>query len=118
MWAIVQWLEAELEGVDRCVTPWLLVGMHRPMYVPYPHKSNRVVGRHLQARIASFCHTCLFAIALLTSPLLCCALDSLAERHVLFLRAFSLPPFVYLPMRGAATDSHALAVASKTGLGG
>lgn len=44
-----QWLEAELQGVDRCVTPWLLVGMHRPMYVPYPHKSNRVVGRHLQA---------------------------------------------------------------------
>ncbi|BDA43217.1 probable inactive purple acid phosphatase 27 [Coccomyxa sp. Obi] len=43
-----EWLEAELEGVDRCVTPWLLVGMHRPMYVPYPHKSNRVVGRHLQ----------------------------------------------------------------------
>lgn len=47
---LVQWLEAELAGVDRCVTPWLLVGLHRPMYVPYPHKSNRVVGRHLQAR--------------------------------------------------------------------
>ena len=46
----VQWLEADLRGVDRCRTPWLVVGMHRPMYVPYPHKSNRVVGRHLQAR--------------------------------------------------------------------
>lgn len=43
-----QWLEADLEDVDRCVTPWLFVGMHRPMYVPYPHKSNRIVGRHLQ----------------------------------------------------------------------
>ena len=30
------------------MTPWLFVGMHRPMYVPYPHKSNRIVGRHLQ----------------------------------------------------------------------
>ena len=44
----VQWLEADLADVDRCVTPWLFVGMHRPMYVPYPHKSNRIVGRHLQ----------------------------------------------------------------------
>ena len=46
--APAQWLEADLAGVDRCCTPWLVVGMHRPMYVPYPHKSNRVVGRHLQ----------------------------------------------------------------------
>ena len=30
------------------MTPWLFIGMHRPMYVPYPHKSNRIVGRHLQ----------------------------------------------------------------------
>lgn len=44
----MQWLEADLEGVDRCTTPWLFVGMHRPMYVPYPHKSNRIVGCHLQ----------------------------------------------------------------------
>lgn len=34
--------------MDRCVTPWLVVAMHRPMYVPFPHKSNRVVGQHLQ----------------------------------------------------------------------
>ena len=46
--SIAQWLEADLGDVDRCVTPWLFVGMHRPMYVPYPHKSNRIVGRHLQ----------------------------------------------------------------------
>ena len=45
---VLQWLEADLADVDRCVTPWLFVGMHRPMYVPYPHKSNRIVGRHLQ----------------------------------------------------------------------
>ena len=44
----MQWLEADLADVDRCVTPWLFIGMHRPMYVPYPHKSNRIVGRHLQ----------------------------------------------------------------------
>jgi len=30
--------------VDRCVTPWLVAAMHRPMYVVYPHKSNRIVG--------------------------------------------------------------------------
>ena len=37
-----------MAAIDRCMTPWLFVGMHRPMYVPYPHKSNRIVGRHLQ----------------------------------------------------------------------
>lgn len=40
----LQWLRQDLESVDRCSTPWLIVGMHRPMYVVYPHKSNRVVG--------------------------------------------------------------------------
>ena len=30
--------------MDRCVTPWLVAAMHRPMYVVYPHKSNRIVG--------------------------------------------------------------------------
>lgn len=69
VWVMAQWLEAELEGVDRCVTPWLLVGMHRPMYVPYPHKSNRVVGRHLQARIGSFCHPSLSALPCCASSL-------------------------------------------------
>lgn len=34
--------------MDRCATPWLAVAMHRPMYVVFPHKSNRVVGRHLR----------------------------------------------------------------------
>ena len=40
----MQWLELHLEGVDRCLTPWLVVGMHRPMYVVHPHKSNRIVA--------------------------------------------------------------------------
>lgn len=39
-----QWLQADLASVDRCVTPWLVVASHRPMYVVYPHKSNRDVG--------------------------------------------------------------------------
>lgn len=44
----MQWLEADLAGVDRCAAPWLAVAMHRPMYVVFPHKSNRVVGEHLR----------------------------------------------------------------------
>ena len=40
----MQWLEQQLEGVDRCLTPWLVVSMHRPMYVVHPHKSNRIVA--------------------------------------------------------------------------
>ncbi|KAI8466730.1 MAG: metallophosphoesterase [Monoraphidium minutum] len=43
------WLEAELASVDRCATPWLVLLLHRPAYVVYPHKSNREVGDHLRA---------------------------------------------------------------------
>lgn len=46
-----KWLEAELAAVDRCVTPWLVVLLHRPMYVVFPHKSNREVGEHIRAQI-------------------------------------------------------------------
>lgn len=44
---LVQWLEWHLEGIDRCITPWLVVGAHRPMYVVHPHKSNRIVAGQL-----------------------------------------------------------------------
>lgn len=37
----------------RCVTPWLVVLLHRPMYVIYPHKSNREVGEHIRNQIES-----------------------------------------------------------------
>jgi hypothetical protein len=43
-----QWLQSDLADVDRCRTPWLVVVSHRPMYVVYPHKSNRDVGAHLR----------------------------------------------------------------------
>lgn len=46
-----EWLVAELRSVNRCKTPWLVVGMHRPMYVVFPHKSNRVVGEHLRHQL-------------------------------------------------------------------
>lgn len=41
---LAQWLKRDLQLVDRCVTPWVVLAMHRPMYVVYPHKSNRRVG--------------------------------------------------------------------------
>ena len=41
------WLENNIATVDRCIYPWLIVMIHRPLYVAYPHKSNRKVGRHL-----------------------------------------------------------------------
>lgn len=44
----VQWLERDLRLVDRCSTPWVVLSMHRPMYVVFPHKSNRIVGDHLR----------------------------------------------------------------------
>lgn len=41
------WMDAELEAVDRDESPWLIILIHRPLYVAYPHKSNRIVGEHL-----------------------------------------------------------------------
>ncbi|KAI8467130.1 MAG: Metallo-dependent phosphatase-like protein [Monoraphidium minutum] len=46
-----EWLAAELAAVDRCRTPWLVLLMHRPIYVVYPHKSNRQVGEHIRAAL-------------------------------------------------------------------
>lgn len=37
--------------LHRCTTPWLVVLLHRPMYVVYPHKSNREVGEHIRNQI-------------------------------------------------------------------
>ncbi|GIL70681.1 hypothetical protein Vretimale_3776 [Volvox reticuliferus] len=45
------WLESDLAAVDRCRTPWVIVMLHRPMYVVYPHKDNRVVGDHIRTSI-------------------------------------------------------------------
>lgn len=42
-----KWLEDEFESVDRSKSPWLIVLIHRPLYVAFPHKSNRIVGEHL-----------------------------------------------------------------------
>lgn len=46
-----EWLVHDLASADRCRTPWLVVGLHRPMYVVYPHKDNRVVGDHIRDAI-------------------------------------------------------------------
>lgn len=48
-----KWLEQHLDSIDRCLTPWLVVSMHRPMYVVHPHKSNRVVAEHLRGSLES-----------------------------------------------------------------
>lgn len=43
-----RWLVRHLAAVDRCITPWLVVGSHRPLYVIKPHHENRRVGKHLR----------------------------------------------------------------------
>jgi len=48
-----KWLARDLAAVDRCVTSWLVVGLHRPMYVVYPHKDNAIVGDHIRDYIES-----------------------------------------------------------------
>jgi hypothetical protein len=56
----LQWLKRDLRLVDRCATPWVVLGMHRPMYVVYPHKSNRRVGGEgCAARQSVHCRPCL-----------------------------------------------------------
>lgn len=46
-----RWLRKDLKGVDDCLTPWIILLMHRPMYVVFPHKSNRIVGEHLRQQL-------------------------------------------------------------------
>ena len=41
------WLDGELDAIDLSDTPWVIVLIHRPLYVVLPHKSNRIVGQHL-----------------------------------------------------------------------
>ena len=40
----LSWLRGTLAGVDRTVTPWLVVGMHRPMYVDTVDTSDQDVA--------------------------------------------------------------------------
>lgn len=46
-----KWLRGDLGRVESCVTPWVVLLMHRPMYVVFPHKSNRVVAEHLRQQL-------------------------------------------------------------------
>ena len=41
------WMDSEFEAIGRSNTPWVIVLIHRPLYVVLPHKSNRIVGEHL-----------------------------------------------------------------------
>jgi acid phosphatase type 7 len=43
-----RWLVRHLAAVDRCKTPWLVLGLHRPMYVIRPHHANRKVAKHFR----------------------------------------------------------------------
>jgi hypothetical protein len=43
-----KWLVSHLRNIDRCVTPWVVVGFHRPLYAVHPHRANRVVRGPLQ----------------------------------------------------------------------
>jgi acid phosphatase type 7 len=45
-----RWLVEHLAGIDRCRTPWVVLGIHRPMYVIRPHRLNRRVARHFRAQ--------------------------------------------------------------------
>lgn len=45
------WAAARLLSVDRRVTPWSILALHRPLYVPFPHKANREFGRVLRAAL-------------------------------------------------------------------
>ena len=43
--AQLAWLEATLAGVDRAATPWLLLGVHRPMYIDSTYVSDGRTGK-------------------------------------------------------------------------
>ena len=39
-----QWLQQDLEAVNRTVTPWLVVEMHHPMYDKYQDEDSIAIG--------------------------------------------------------------------------
>jgi hypothetical protein len=45
-----EWLVDDLQKVDRCLTPWVLVSMHRPMYTTYS-KHFKQVAHGLRAAV-------------------------------------------------------------------
>ena len=55
--------------VDRSVSPWLIVGIHRPLYVPYPHHSNRKVAKHLRKGLEPLFSK--YKVRLRGTPVLC-----------------------------------------------
>ena len=80
---MLQWFEEDLSKVDRCVTPWLFVVLHRPMYCIYPHRSNRIVAEHLREQLEFlldryFVDLVLVSLMQLAELLLICAVMSVA----------------------------------------
>ena len=45
------WLTAQLGLVDRCITPWLVLITHRPLYVIRKHRSNRIMAAKLRRNL-------------------------------------------------------------------
>lgn len=44
-----QWLAADLAAVDKSVTPWVIVGIHRPLYETEAYEGDYTVAQHFQA---------------------------------------------------------------------
>eukprot|EP00164_Ancoracysta_twista_P016898 GFYU01028567.1.p1 GENE.GFYU01028567.1~~GFYU01028567.1.p1 ORF type:complete len:355 (+),score=133.72 GFYU01028567.1:160-1065(+) len=53
-----QWLEADLKAVDRSVTPWVVVGGHRPMYSSEEPENgyDYVIGQHMSEAFEDLLH--------------------------------------------------------------
>jgi len=47
----LQWLSLDLAAVDRKLTPWVIVTMHRPAYNSQQYTSDRVVGQHIASHL-------------------------------------------------------------------
>jgi hypothetical protein len=54
----LRWLQRDLESVERCDTQWLVLLLHRPMYVVYPHFQNRRIGEELREALVSAVGCC------------------------------------------------------------
>jgi hypothetical protein len=44
-----KWLEAELAAVDRSKTPWIVVGLHRPVYVDVVDSGEQAIALGFRA---------------------------------------------------------------------
>ncbi len=53
---MMNWMEADLQAVDRSITPWVIVTNHRPMYTSEDYRSDYIFSQNMQRLFEDVLH--------------------------------------------------------------